>query len=410
MEILLAEDDFVSRSFIQNMLEKLGHTVLFAENGLKAWDLFQRNNVKMLITDWMMPEMDGLELCRKIRQANLPSYVYVIIVTARDQKKDSVRGLEAGADDFIVKPIDPEQLGARIRAGRRIIQLEEKNKNAYTQLLQSEKMASVGQLAAGIAHEINNPTGFVNSNLKTLLDYQNDMFRLIREYKILTADLKKAAALQGTISGNLDRIEKLEKEIDIDFILDDTINLIKESQEGTERIKRIVLDLKDFAYPGEHELKYADINKNLESTLNVVWNELKYKATVTKDYGELPEVLCYPHQLNQVFMNMLVNAAQAIEKEGEINISTRALDSQVEITISDTGLGIPKENLSRIFDPFFTTKEVGKGTGLGLNVAYKIIEQHRGTIHVESEVGKGTSFVIKIPVGGMDENQLPLHL
>ena len=266
------------------------------------------------------------------------------------------------------------------------------------QLLQSEKMASIGQLAAGVAHEINNPTGFVSSNLGSLSDYQNDMFALIREYRKLTADLKKPTASQETISGNLDRIEGLEKEVDIDFILDDIPNLIKESQEGAERIKKIVIDLKDFAHPGEQKLQYADINRNLDSTLNVVWNELKYKATVTKDYGDLPEVQCYPHQLNQVFMNLLVNAAQAIEKKGEISIMTRALDGQVEINISDTGSGIPKENLSRIFDPFFTTKEVGKGTGLGLNVAYNIIQKHKGTIDLESEVGKGTTFSIRIPV------------
>ncbi|GAI89137.1 unnamed protein product, partial [marine sediment metagenome] len=174
--------------------------------------------------------------------------------------------------------------------------------------------------------------------------------------------------------------------------------LIKESQEGTERIKKIVIDLKDFAHPGEQELKYANINENLDSTLNIVWNELKYKATVTKDYGELPEVRCYPQQINQVFMNILVNAAQAIEKQGEIRIATRAVDGYVEIEISDTGVGIPKQDLSKVFDPFFTTKDVGKGTGLGLNMAYNIIQKHKGTIDVESEVGKGTTFIIRIPV------------
>ncbi|MCK4485579.1 MAG: GHKL domain-containing protein [Desulfobacterales bacterium] len=188
--------------------------------------------------------------------------------------------------------------------------------------------------------------------------------------------------------------------MDIDFVLDDIPNLMKESQEGAERIKKIVIDLKDFAHPGDQELKYADINRSLDSTLNIVWNELKYKSTVTKDYGDLPQVRCYPQQLNQVFMNLLVNAAQAIEKQGEINIMTRALDGKVEIAISDTGSGIPEENLSRIFDPFFTTKEVGKGTGLGLNVAYNIIKKHKGAIDVESEVGKGTTFTIRIPVDG----------
>jgi len=270
-----------------------------------------------------------------------------------------------------------------------------------SQLLQSEKMASLGQLAAGVAHEINNPIGFVSSNLKTLSNYQNDIFSLIREYRKLSADLKKPTASKekpASISGNLDRIEELEREIDIDFILDDILDLIKESKEGTERIKKIVLDLKGFAHPGEDKLQTTDINKGIESTFNVVWNELKYKATITKEYGDLPQVQCYPQQLNQVFMNILVNAAQAIEKQGQIRIATRALDGQVEIAISDTGSGIPKKSLSKIFDPFFTTKEVGKGTGLGLNMAYNIIQKHKGNIEVESEEGKGTTFKIRIPI------------
>ncbi len=166
---------------------------------------------------------------------------------------------------------------------------------------------------------------------------------------------------------------------------------------GILKIKEIVIGLKDFAHPGEHKLNYADINKN-KSTLNVVWNELKYKARVVKEYGELPQVKCYSQQINQVFVNLLVNAAQAIAKEGEIRISTRKIDDSVEIKISDTGAGIPKENLSKIFDPFFTTKEVGKGTGLGLNVAYNIIKKHKGTIEVQSEIGKGTTFTIQIPI------------
>ncbi|HUV51088.1 MAG TPA: ATP-binding protein [Anaerolineae bacterium] len=278
----------------------------------------------------------------------------------------------------------------------------EELKTTQIQIMQSEKMASIGQLAAGIAHEINNPTGFISSNLNTLAGYDNDLRSLIAQYSDLITELKDDMATEkgrASILEKLGRINELEKEIDIDFVLNDTPNLIKESREGTERIKKIVIDLKDFAHPDDKELKDANINNSIESTLNVVWNELKYKAVVTKDYGDLPLVECYPQQLNQVFVNLLVNAAQAIEKQGEIRITTRALDGKVEIKISDTGKGIPKENLSKIFDPFFTTKEVGKGTGLGLNISYKIIKEHNGTIDVESTVGKGTTFTIRIPIG-----------
>ena len=298
--------------------------------------------------------------------------------------------------------------------GKAIDQLQRKNdeleqvlmelKATQAQILQSEKMASIGQLAAGVAHEINNPTGFVSSNLNVLAGYDTDIKSLIEQYRAIVSDLKPGAATsanegRSSISEQLSYIAELEKEVDIDFILSDTPNLIKESQEGTDRIKKIVIGLKDFAHPGEHKLNYADINKNMESTLNVVWNELKYKARVVKEYGELPQVKCYSQQINQVFVNLLVNAAQAIAKEGEIKIATKALDGKVEIKISDTGKGIPEENLSKIFDPFFTTKEVGKGTGLGLNVAYNIIEKHKGTIDVESTVGVGTTFTIRLPLG-----------
>ncbi len=262
-------------------------------------------------------------------------------------------------------------------------------------------MASIGKLAAGVAHEINNPTGFVSSNLKTLSDYIEDIIGLFKEYRKLISKLKKNSDSCGPlpeISEQVKRIVALEKEVDLDFVLKDIFELINESKEGTERIKKIVQDLKDFAHTGQDKPKFADINQNIDSTVNVVWNELKYKANVTKDYGDLPQVQCYPQLLNQVFMNLLINAAQSIEKRGEINIKTRADNGYVKIKISDTGSGIPKENINRIFDPFFTTKDVGKGTGLGLNVAYKIIKKHHGKIDAKSVVGKGTTFTIRIPV------------
>jgi two-component system, NtrC family, sensor kinase len=276
-------------------------------------------------------------------------------------------------------------------------------KETQAQLMQQEKMASIGHLAAGIAHEINNPMGFISSNLNTLKDYEVEIRSLIGQYGSFLSSVKDVLVSKNHPPDTIERLElitKFEKKIDIEFILQDITNLINESLEGAERIKRIVIDLKNFAHPGEDDLKFSDINKNFDSTLNVVWNELKYKANITKDYGELPLVKCYPQQLNQVFMNILVNAAQAIDEMGEIKITTRRDGEQVRITISDTGSGVPQENLSKIFDPFFTTKEVGKGTGLGLNIAYNLIKKHNGKIGVESTLGKGTTFSIRIPVNG----------
>ena len=274
-------------------------------------------------------------------------------------------------------------------------------KKASSQLLQSEKMASIGQLAAGVAHEINNPTAFVSSNLKTLSDYMNDVIKLIGEYRTLAGDLKKEATGEESyemVAERLKLIEGLEAKMDVDFIIKDAVDLIGESKEGTVRIGRIVQDLKNFAHPGDEKLRTVKLNDSIESTLNIVWNELKYKAVVRKEYGDIPDILGYPQQLNQVFMNLLVNAAQAIKEKGEICIATKTVDGHAEITIADTGVGIPAENLRKIFDPFFTTKDVGKGTGLGLHVAYSIIEKHRGTIEVDSTVDKGTTFTVKIPL------------
>jgi len=275
-----------------------------------------------------------------------------------------------------------------------------KLRETQAHMIQSEKMASVGQLAAGVAHEINNPTGFVNSNLNILADYHGDIGRILKEYRDLVARLKAVISDKGEIdslSGNVEGILSMESEIDIEFLQDDIPKLIMESRQGTERIRKIVAALKDFAHPGREGMQPADINACIESTLNVVCNELKYKATVIKEFGELPAVQCNPQQLNQVFMNLLVNAVQAIEKQGEIKILTTRDDGQVVIKISDTGSGIPEQNLNRIFDPFFTTKEVGKGTGLGLHIAYDIIQKHGGRIEVESREGKGTVFTLRIP-------------
>ena len=262
-------------------------------------------------------------------------------------------------------------------------------------------MASIGQLAAGVAHEINNPTGFVSSNLKSLLDYQHDINSLLMEYRRFITGLKEVALKEdfpSSIAQQVERIADLEEEIDVDFILEDVLDLIGECREGTERIKKIVLNLKDFAHPNEDKMQVSDINNGIESTLNVVWNELKYKATVTKDYGDLPPIKCYPQQLNQVFMNLLVNAAQAIEDQGIITVNTRQEKDWAVVEISDSGSGISPENLERIFEAFYTTKEVGKGTGLGLSICHDILQKHQGMISVASQVGEGSCFTIKLPL------------
>ncbi len=267
---------------------------------------------------------------------------------------------------------------------RLISKLEE----AQSQLLQSEKLASIGQLAAGVAHEINNPIGFVNSNLGTLDNYVGDLLRLLAAYgKAETSPEEMAAAVT------------LRREVDLDYLKEDLGALVRESREGLDRVKKIVQDLKDFSrVDSSQEWQKADLHKCIDSTLNVVWNEIKYKAEVVKEYGPMPEVECVPSQLNQVFMNLMVNAAHAIAEKGTITIATGVDGDLAWISVADTGSGIAPENLRRIFDPFFTTKPVGQGTGLGLSVSHNIVAKHGGRLEVESVLGRGTRFRVNLPL------------
>jgi len=259
---------------------------------------------------------------------------------------------------------------------------------AQNQLLQSEKMASIGVLAAGVAHEINNPVGFVNSNLSSLQRYLQSLIRLLDAYEAREPHLPDAERQE---------LAALRKEVDADYLREDLASLLSESTDGLDRIKRIVQDMKDFSHVGGGDVLMANLETGLDSTMNVVWNEIKYKAEVVKEYGGVPEIECIPSQLNQVFMNLLVNAAHAIEERGRITVRTSYADGNVTVAVSDTGGGIAAEHLGRIFEPFFTTKPVGKGTGLGLSLSYSIVQKHGGRIEVDSEVGKGTTFRVILP-------------
>ncbi|RQS40567.1 histidine kinase [Burkholderia sp. Bp8990] len=259
----------------------------------------------------------------------------------------------------------------------------------HVQLLQSEKLASIGQLAAGVAHEINNPIGFISANLNTLRTWVRSLLDVIAAHEAALPQLEPAAR---------DALTALRGAADLDYVRDEIVTLIDESIDGAVRVRRIVQDLRDFSRPGSGEWSVADIHAGLESTLNVVHNELKYKADIVREYGDLPLVECLPSQLNQVFMNLLVNAAHAMPTRGVITIRTSSDGEQVSIAISDTGTGMTPDIVRRIFDPFFTTKPVGQGTGLGLSVSHGIVERHRGTIDVTSEPGSGTTFRVRLPI------------
>ncbi len=271
--------------------------------------------------------------------------------------------------------------------------MNEALEEAQDQLVQSEKMASIGQIAAGVAHEINNPIGYVLSNLGTLDSYLKSLFGLVE------ACIESEGSSSVPQQPSLDRARALRESINFDFLRSDIVALLAESRDGILRVKHIVQDLKDFSRGGVDDVwEVVNLHDALDRTLNIVRNEIKYKARIETRYGSLPDVECIPSRLHQVFLNLIVNAGQAIEASGTITISTGASASEAWIRFEDTGCGIPKEHLHRIFEPFFTTKPVGQGTGLGLSVSYSIVRRHGGSIEVESEPGRGSRFTIRLPV------------
>jgi signal transduction histidine kinase len=270
--------------------------------------------------------------------------------------------------------------------------LDELNE-AQSQIYQQEKMASIGQLAAGVAHEINNPMGFITSNLGSLDKYVSRLSEFIAVVDQALQDCCDEAQAGP--------VQDARKRLKIDLILGDAHDLIVESLEGGARVRRIVQDLKSFSRMDQVETVLVDLNESLETTINIAWNELKYIADLHREFGDIPKVNCFPQQLNQVFLNLLVNAAHALgETHGEITVQTEQQGEQVLVKISDTGCGMHEEVQRRIFEPFFTTKEVGKGTGLGLSISYDIIKKHGGSIEVQSEVGRGTTFTVRLPIEG----------
>ncbi len=279
-----------------------------------------------------------------------------------------------------------------LSANRDLKELNAKLSDARTKLVQSEKLASIGQLAAGVAHEINNPIGFIFSNFGTLEKYIADLFEMLAAYEEAEPALGDSPAAA--------RIRALKQELDVEYLKEDIPSLMSESRDGIQRVRKIVQNLKDFSrVDASQEWEWVNLHNGIDSTLNIVHNEIKYKADVVKQYGNLPDVECLPSELNQVFMNLLVNAAHAIAAErGVITIRTGVEGESVWVEVSDTGMGIAPENLTRIFDPFFTTKPVGKGTGLGLSLSYGIVQKHHGRMDVSSELGKGTTFRLTIPV------------
>jgi signal transduction histidine kinase len=389
--VLVIDDEEVIRDLICSFLRNENIPSICAPDGETGIKLFSLRHPDIVITDIRMPKMDGIEVLKRLKEAKPETEV--IVITGHGEIELAIKALQMNASDFLQKPFGLDALKVALKRAQDKIQLRDALAQAQIQLLQSEKLASLGQLSAGVAHEINNPLSFVHSNLGTLKKYLPRILEAWEQIEILINENSSSSPDQI-----IKKFQELKQDLKLDFILQDMVSIIHQSLDGTQRVKQIVKDLKDYSRLDDKTLEECDLNECVNSTLNIIWNELKYNCEVVKNLATLPRIKCYPQQINQVIMNLLSNASQAIIDKGKISITTApGDDGGVRLEVSDTGTGIPEEIIDKIFDPFFTTKPVGKGTGLGLNIVYNIINKHGGKIEVKSEVGKGTTYIVQLP-------------
>ncbi|MCC3529714.1 MAG: hybrid sensor histidine kinase/response regulator [Microcoleus sp. PH2017_22_RUC_O_B] len=413
--ILVVDDNPTNIQVLFDVLSEIGYRVAIAKSGEAALQRLQSYHPDLILLDVMMPGIDGFETCGRLKSDRTTSDIPVIFMTALSDSVDKVKGLSLGAVDYITKPVQHEEALARIRVHMKLRDAQKKVeqktielsqalndlKQAQVHLVQSEKMSSLGQLVAGVAHEINNPLNFVSANIQPAKDHIQDLMTFLELYEECHPQPHP-------------KIKAWMDDVDVDYLQEDLPKLLNSMQLGSDRIYQLVLSLRNFSRLDEAQVKPVDIHEGIDSTLVILQHRLKACAEhptiqVIKDYGQLPMVECYPSQLNQVFMNLLSNAIDALE-EGIRNTPARhnptiaihtftADTNSVTIAISDNGTGICSEVRSQLFDPFFTTKSVGKGTGLGLSISHQIVtERHRGKIDCYSKLGQGSEFVVQIPV------------
>lgn len=417
--ILVVDDNPTNIQVLFDLLSEIGYRVAIAKSGAAALQRLQSFHPDIILLDVMMPGIDGFETCQRLKADSATNDIPVIFMTALSDTLDKVKGLSLGAVDYITKPIQHEEALARIRVHLQLNStqkaLEKRTyelsqtldnlKQTQAHLIQSEKMSSLGQLVAGVAHEINNPVNFINGNLPPAEEHIHDIMTFIKLYRECHPQPHP-------------KIKAWMEEVDIEYLEEDLPKLIDSMKLGCERIYQIVLSLRNFSRLDESESKLVDIHEGLESTLLILQHRLKNKSNqpsiqIVRDYEQLPLVECYPSQINQVFMNILSNAIDALEehylqynpKEISLNPSIITLRTHqlsnhtIAIHIADNGFGIQENIRSKLFDPFFTTKPIGKGTGLGLSISYKIVtEKHGGKLYCQSVLGQGTEFIIEIPV------------
>ncbi|HEY9799321.1 MAG TPA: response regulator [Leptolyngbyaceae cyanobacterium] len=393
--ILIVDDIPINIKVLFDILNQAGFRVTVAKNGQSALAKAKESLPNLILLDVMMPGIDGFETCRNLKADPKTKDIPVIFMTARSDTVDKVKGLQLGAVDYITKPIQHEEVLARINVHLEL-------RRTQLRLAQEEKMSSLGQLVAGIAHEINNPVNFIYGNLIHAQNYITDLLKLIKLYENHTVN-------------PIPEIQKFSQDIELEFIKQDLPNLLSSLTMGTERVEKIVRSLRLFSRLEDAEFQLFNIHEGIDSTIIILSHRLKASATnpeinIIKEYGDIPLVECYAGKLNQVFMNLLANAIDALE-ESAVNIKidhkltiwirTVVTDDQksILVEIADNGVGIPLDVQQTIFEQFYTTKPLGKGTGLGLAIAHEIIvEKHGGSLEVKSTPGEGAQFLITIPI------------
>lgn len=408
--ILIVDDNSTNLSVLSQALKSAGYKIRAAMDGENALAQVEHKQPDLILLDVQMPGIDGFETCRRLQANPVTKSIPIIFMTALADTESKVKGLSLGAVDYITKPFEEEEVLARVKTHLRLKiltdTLEQKVaertaalEHAQVKLVQQEKLSVLGQLVAGVAHEINNPISFVASNIEPAKEYLADLTNLLRLY-------------QQYCPHPVVEIEEAIDKMDLEFILDDFPKIIDSMQLGSSRIQNISVSLRNFTRSDTDNRILTDLHSGLESTLLILKHRLKdmgdrAEIQVIKRYGDLPPIECYPGQLNQVFMNILANGIDALEEawEKDQRVLEIAIETQVDksntatIRIADNGLGMSEDVKQRLFKPMFTTKAIGKGTGLGLSISQQIVEEkHGGRLSCRSTQGKGTEFLIEIPL------------
>lgn len=418
-EILVVDDSEFNLLLMSDILVKAGYKVRTASSGELALESIAIKKPDMILLDVNMPGISGYVVCQKIKGNKSNKDIPVIFVSALTESEDKITGFNSGGVDFISKPFNPKEVLVRVKTHLNLRRLQkqliEKNieledaletlKVLQMKLIQEDKMASIGQLSAGIAHEINNPLGFVASNFSTLKKYNGKIRECISEYRKFIESVQVSTS--EVVYDEIDRIKSLEEKNKIEYILSDLEELYNDTYNGLDRIKKIVVTLKNFVHESNADtFEDYNLNQGIKDTLEISRNELKYNIAIkTKLNDTLPLIKAKTSEINQVLLNIIINAAHSIKEKfeldvgGSIAITTFNDKKFVYCIIEDNGVGILEKNITKIFNPFFTTKKVGKGAGLGLSISYDIIvNKHNGNIEVESKALQGAKFILTLPI------------